>query len=403
MASFQYKAFDKTGRSLSGSVAAVSEKAAFDILSGRGLSPYELKLQQARRRGLGFARRRRIKTRDLSRYMRQMSTLVGAGVTLGDALDTLSRSASLPALAERTKLLKRELRAGNRLSYALERHFPDLPDFVVRLAELGEATGALAAALSDAADRMESEEALQSEIRSALTYPVFLATIGAAIVLLMFVFVVPRFDALIGDNRDAVPAISRAVIGFGVSLRENWPQIVALILGGVAGGWTLQRNKSVRGAMRAQAERLPVVGRFLIDGDVGNWCRTVGVALKNKAHLVAALELGESGCRSRSLRANLEILRREVRAGRPLDEVLAEVEQRIDPMVIDLIRTGRNAGALGEMLLFAAGIFEKSAKERSKQLTALMEPAAILLISLVVGTIVVSIVLAMTSLYDFAV
>lgn len=403
MASFRYKAIDKGGRSLSGSVTADSEKAAFEALAGRGLSPYELKAEQDRAQKRPFLFKTRIKSRDLSRYMRQLSTLLAAGVPLADALDTLSRSAALPALAERTKLLKRELRAGSRLSFALEKHFGDLPDFVIKLAELGEATGALAAALSDAADRMERDEALRSEIQSALTYPIFLASIGTAIVLLMFVFVVPRFDALLGDNREGVPAISRAVIGIGVALRENWPQLIAIFAAAGVAGALLWRNKSVQKFIRAQIEAAPLIGRFLIDADIGNWCRTVGVALKNKAHLIVALELGESGCRSDSLRANLGVLRREVRAGRPLDEVLAEVESRVDPMVIDLIRTGRNAGALAEMLLFAAEIFEKSARERSKRLTALMEPAAILLISLIVGTIVISIVLAMTSLYDFAV
>ncbi|MEO1425669.1 MAG: type II secretion system F family protein, partial [Pseudomonadota bacterium] len=84
----------------------------------------------------------------------------------------------------------------------------------------------------------------------------------------------------------------------------------------------------------------------------------------------------------------------------PLDEALYEAQQDIEPVLIDLIRTGRNAGALGEMMTFAAEIFEKEARERAKKLTALMEPFAVLMIALIVGTIVISIVMAMTSLYD---
>ena len=90
-----------------------------------------------------------------------------------------------------------------------------------------------------------------------------------------------------------------------------------------------------------------------------------------------------------------------MRAGRPLDEALAEACETIDPVVIDLIRTGRGAGALGPMLVFAANLFEKEARERAKRLTALTEPIAILAISLIVGGIVVAIVTAMTSLYQF--
>ncbi|MEO0850614.1 MAG: type II secretion system F family protein, partial [Pseudomonadota bacterium] len=106
------------------------------------------------------------------------------------------------------------------------------------------------------------------------------------------------------------------------------------------------------------------------------------------------------GTRSPRFARNLSLVRRAVRAGRPLDEALYEAQQDIEPVLIDLIRTGRNAGALGEMMTFAADIFEKEARERAKKLTALTEPFAILMISLVVGTIVISIVMAMTSLYD---
>ena len=140
-------------------------------------------------------------------------------------------------LAERTAALRGICGAGRALSTALEDHLPELPDYVMRLTELGEATGSLSKALTDAADRMEYEQAMRAEIRSALTYPAFLASVGGGIVLLMFFFVVPRFANLLGENIDKAPWISRVVISTGSgckatprrrfwrrarSLRESW-------------------------------------------------------------------------------------------------------------------------------------------------------------------------------------
>lgn len=397
--SFVYKALDGSGQQVVGSLDASDEKTAFDLLVQRGLSPFEIKPRQETRSGFQL-RARSVRKRDLARYVRQLATLLNAGVTLLETIETLSQSAAHPVLASRTREIKGDLRAGKRLSDAMELHLPELPDYVVKLAELGEMTGSLPKALTDAADRLDYEETLQSEMRSALSYPAFLASVGGLIVLLMFLFVVPRFSTLLGDRISNAPWLSRVVISSGVWLRENWMVAgvgAAVIIGLIIVVW---RNKEWRDAARTQLEKMPVVGTFLTQAEIGSWARTVGVALENKAPLIDALRLGEDGARSPRFQRNLKLVRRSVRAGRPLDEALYEAQQDIEPVMIDLIRTGRNAGALGEMMTFAAEIFEKEARERAKKLTALTEPFAILMISLVVGTIVISIVMAMTSLYD---
>lgn len=398
--SFRYRALDQQGADVAGDVAALDERSAFEALTARGLTPYEMK--PARQiASPGGGRARRITRKDLVRYLRQLATLISANVNVLETLTTLGQSSAHAALAGRTQAIRRDLRAGRKLSDALAEHIPEFPDYVVRLAELGEATGSLDKALNDAAGRMEYEQTMQSEIRSALTYPAFLATVGGLIVILMFIFVVPRFAALLGDNIAEAPWLSRVVIGFGLWLKERWAFAALAAVGAGAGAVMALRNKTVRASIRTYLESAPMIGAFLRKADVGGWARTVGVALENKARLVDALRLGEAGTRSPRFRRNLELVRRHVRAGQPLDEALFEAQRDIDPVVIDLIRTGRNAGALGEMMIFAAGLFETEARERAKRLTALTEPMAILLIAAIVGTIVVSIVMAMTSLYQF--
>ena len=397
---YSYKALDRNGGAVSGEVTASSERGAYEQLSARGLSPFEIR-PKTRSIRIETAQKRRISKKDLVRYVRQLATLLSANVSILETMTTLSQSAAHPALAARTTLIKKDLRAGRTLSTALQAHLPELPVYVFRLAELGEATGALSRAFGDAADRMEYEATMASEVRQALAYPVFLTVVGTAIVTLMFIFVVPRFAALLGENISQAPWLSRQTIGLGLWLQANWALAAALAAGGAVGVLACFRNQALRQSSISVLESAPVIGPFIKQADVGGWARTVGVALLNKAKLIDALKLGEAGVQSPRFRQNLEIVRRDVRAGRPLEQALAEACPDMDPVVIDLIRTGRSAGALGEMISFAADIFEKDTKEKAKQLTSLTEPMAILAISLIVGVIVLSIVMAMTSLYQF--
>lgn len=397
--SYFYRAIDSQGGDTSGLVEANDEKDAFHKLTARGLSPYEVRTKTETAPSLGRFRSKSISSKDLSRYLRQFATLLTANVTIIEALSTLARSKAHPALAERTKKIITELRAGKKLSDTMEKNLPEFPSYVVRLADLGEATGSLSKALSDAADRMEYDLGVQSDIRAALTYPSFLFFFGGLIVLAMFTFVVPRFATLLGDQLSEAPAISRATINFGLWMQQNAAVAVIGALAIIAAIIMALRNNSVQEALRDFLEKTPMVGTLLRKTEMGGWCRTVGVALLNKAQLVDALALGESGTRSPSIKRGLSQVRKQVRAGRPLEEALADAVPDFDEIVFDLIRTGRNAGALGDMLVFAAKLFEQEQKERTKRLTALAEPVAIAGIAVIVGAIVVSIVLAMTSLY----
>ncbi|MEO0983334.1 MAG: type II secretion system F family protein [Pseudomonadota bacterium] len=395
MADFDFKALDREGREVDGVLEAADQDLVFEKLRDRGLSPLSIRPKHKPVR-LGFGRS--ITKKDLTRQMRQLSTLLASGVPLLEAIDSLSRSDAHPELAERARGMRRMLRAGGSLSEALEKQYPTLPTYVPRLAELGEATGRIGEALTEAADQMEYEERVASEFRSALMYPAFLATTGTVIVLLMFFFIVPRFAELLNQSQANIPPISHAVISFSLWFRANW----MIFLGGAAVvviGLPLLFRSSA-GMWPALAERLPVISGFQKRSELASWSRTLGGAITHGAELLTALQLAERGVRGPGLKRGLSNARSAVRSGKSLDVALDEHVQGMDRMTIDLVRTGRASGKVGEMLLFAANIYDTELREQTKRFTSLAEPVAIVLISLIVGTIVISIVLAMTSLYE---
>lgn len=400
MAKFKYKALDRNSVTVKGEIEAATEDAACVVLEKRRLDVFQI--SELTPTSDLFTIQRRVKPTDLARYIRQLATLLSAGVSLLDALGSLAKSNAHPTLAVASDKIRKDLRSGERLSNAIEQHLPTLPRYVARLAELGEATGQSAKALSDAADRMEYEDSMRAEIKTALSYPAFLSVVGSAIVFLLFLFVVPKFDMLIGNNRENLPFLSKLVIGAGAGLKANLVTVLAVFFAIVAGIVLALRQSQWRANIRTSLESLPVIGPVLIQADLGGWARTVGIALDNGADLLSALRLGEFSVQSSRLRSRFQDARTEIRAGRNIDEVLDENIPDFDPLTIDLIRTGRTSGGLADMLLFVGKTQENQTRELTKRLAGLAEPVAILLISLIVGTIVISIVLAMTSLYDFA-
>jgi len=397
---YKYKAFDQSSNSIQGVIDASSEETAYKKLSIRNLNVFLLKEQTE---NFSFNFSKKVRDRDLARYITQLATLLGAGVGLLEALDSLSKSKVHVALAKASSNIRTDLRAGGKLSETITQHLPNIPDYVPQLVELGEVTGQSAKVLMDAAERMEYEYNNRNEIKTALSYPIFLAVSGIAIVLLLFVFVVPRFESILGANRDSLPLISKIVMNTSSVVTKQFPIFLLLLAIIVGGSVLLIKNKNIRQHMATSLERFWIVGHALVQSDLGGWARTVGIALDNKADLLSALRLGMAGVRSNRIRSGMLTTYNDIRAGRDIDEVLSENIPDFDPLTIDLIRTGRTSGKLAEMLLFVGQMQEKETREQLKRITALIEPMAILLISFIIGTIVIGIVLAMTSLYDFEV
>jgi len=396
MAKFAFRALNKDGSEVTGRQDARSQKAAFDELKERGLYPVSIIAEKPPTRLFG---QRKLTRKDLSQSIRQLATLLSAGVPLLSAVESLMRSNAHPELSDRAEKLSQHLRSGESLPGGLEKFYPELPVYVTKLAELGDATGKTAETLTDAADRMASEDKLKSDLQSALTYPMILGGVGTAIILMMFLFVIPRFGALIEESGADVPPVSRAVIETGVWLQANW----VIAFGGAVAAFFLIRLLIAQNsaALSGLARRLPGIGKLLWRADLTTWCRTMGIALTNGAPLLTALDLASGAVQSETFEAQLAGVKRAVKGGTELDQAFSNSVNQADPMLMDLLHTGIRSATLDKMMLLAADLYEEDLQSLMKRLTGIAEPVAILLLSLIVGGLVISIVMAMTNLYQF--
>lgn len=393
---FRYKGFRADGSEVEGRISASDEADALNQLGAQRITPFELKSGEAARRF------ERVKARpvDRARFLRQLAMLARAGTPLLACFDSLIEDEPCREISEQARLMRADLRAGERLSGALSERMTGLPDYVPRLIELGEATGSLPARLTEISAQLEADRAAAEEIRNALAYPSFLAIAGAGAVLFIFTAVVPRFSALLADSRGEIPALSRFVLTIGEFAGANVLTILISLAGLVLIATRLLAVPAAQRQLLMLAFSIPLLGRFLSAADTARWARISGTALAAGAGLIDALILAERAVRSPRRQAGLAEVRRAVRSGAALEQALRE-HTDMDAMTINLVRTGRLSGDLAALLLFVAETGEGETRNLAKRLTALAEPLAIAFIAGVIGVVVIALVLAMSSLYDF--
>ena len=400
--SYSYRALDADGQPCQGVVVAGDEAAALRDLVRQGLMPISVNAPGAPAALASSASRSgRVSGADRVSLVQELATLLGAGISLAEALPSLAQAYAAHALGPALVGLDRDVRAGQRFSEALARSPLGLPPYVVALAEAGEAGGELAGALRDAAVQMEHERRIGQELRNALVYPAVLVLSGVLAVLVIFVGVVPRFASLLKSSRADVPALSRAVIEAGLFVKQN---LLAFGLGTTA-LMLITVVALSRPAVRAAAfdvlSRTPVVGPWLLRLEIGRWTTVLGQLLANRVPIITALVLSSGALRLKRLRNDLAAAPRELERGRTLSDVLGGLDW-FPATRLNLVRVGERSGELPRMLAVLGAMETDAARTLQKRALALIEPAAILLIGGVIGFIMVAVMMAITSLNTVA-
>lgn len=397
MARFVYKAYGQDGEPITGEVAAETDADARAHIIRQGAVPYELaRADAATRRSSG-----RAAPKDVLTALRQLSALLRARVGLLDAWAVLASSAPHPDLRSRADAVTRELRAGERLGDAWRKVGPPAPEYVLRLIEAGEKSGALAETLSDSVEQMSFQQKVVTELRGALAYPAFLVFAGLAVTLFILGFVVPRFAEIAASNDADIPGFAALVLTLGVFVSQNFLLVLAGLIALAAGGFLLLKSEGGRATVLNAMSAIPFAARLITDIDMARWAGVVSLSLRHGVHLTEALEQAGSVVASPRRRAQLAKVDGDLREGGALAESLKR-RSDIDVSDISIIEASETAGELAEGLKLVSEQRREAAMRRLEEATRFFEPAAITIVAVFVGLIVVTLVLTMTSFYDFA-
>ena len=328
-----------------------------------------------------------------------LAGLLGHGVALDDALD-LAGADHPGARALAARLLGR-VRAGLALSEALANE-PGVTAYHLALLRAGEASGSLGQSFTRLAAHLAAAAALRAQLISALTYPALLLVVAVISLSIVLGVVVPQFRPLFANAGNRLPAATRLVLDFSDGMRQVGPFL--LLLPGAA--WIGLRLYAAaparRIALSRMVGRIPVLGPTLAAASHARLARTLGSLLESRVPLLDALALTRDTIGSPAVAQALGSVIATVRTGVPLHTAFAQTGL-FPASMVHILRLGGETGQVDATLLRLADRFDAQLRDRSKRLLALLEPALIVTLGVIVGAIVVAILSGLLSINSLAV
>jgi general secretion pathway protein F len=386
MDSFRYQALDMAGRSVSGVVQADTPRDARAQLRARGLLPSFLQENAARpwARGISAAQ--------LSLLTRQLATLLDSGLTLEQALAALIEEAEAPATRQLLAGVKAEVMAGASLAVALGSHAGSFPEFYRALVQGGEDSGALPTVLAHLADYLDARQALRQKTSLALLYPVLVGVVALAIVTGLLVYVVPQVVQVFQQSRQALPWLTRALIGLSDFLRAAWPYLLLVFAATAVTVHLALRRPAYRRRWHAFLLALPWLGPLVRGVDTSRFASTLAILVAGGVPLLGALASAARAMGNAVMREAVERAIERVREGVSLARALGET-RAFPPLLVHLVASGELSGKLEQMLGRAARLETQSLERRLAVFLTLLEPVMILVMGAVVLLIVLAILL----------
>ena len=394
MGAYRYVAVDRHGKEQKGVLEGDTPRQIRQHLRERSLLPVrvmevETRSPMQRRR---FALVRRVSALDLALLTRQLATLVRAGLPLEEALLAVSEHSERPRikgilLGVRTKVLE-----GHTLASGLE-GFPNaFPHVYHATVAAGEQAGKLDSVLERLADYTESRHSLRQKVSHALIYPTVLTGLALAIVVLMLVYVVPKVVGVFENTGQALPILTRILIGVSTFLQDWWWLVLAgIAVAAVAINRLLSREDNRRRYHRWLLT-LPVFGRVTRGINTARFTRTLSILTSSGVPVLEALRIGGSVVTNLPMRDAVEEATVRVREGGAIGRALAQ-SKLFPPMSIHLISSGEASGELDAMLERAAGHQENEMDSLLGTMLSILEPALIIFMGLIVLAIVLAILL----------
>ncbi|MCK4509197.1 MAG: type II secretion system inner membrane protein GspF [Desulfuromonadales bacterium] len=392
---FEYTGLDGQGRKVSGRIDGAGRSLVSQQLREQGIFPTELHESSSphvRRRWSNLLVSLQRSTAELASATRQLATLLGAGLSLDVALNTVAEQTDQPMIGRVLADVREEVIQGNPLHQALARHRAVFPDLFINMVQVGENSGTLDEALQRLADFLESQARTRARIQAALAYPVLMTLVGSGVLAFLFVFVVPKITRMLQEMEMALPWPTLLLINL-VDFLTSWWWLLTIGLV-VAVTLLLRYRRTESGRLRTDQMLLqaPLFGRLLLLIATSRFSRTLGTLLQSGVPLIKALDISRNLLANRVLSLAVEGAIVQVQEGGSLATALRE-SAVFPPMLIQVTAAGEKSGKLEEMLFRVADTYEHQSDLSITGMLSLLEPLMILFMGGVVGFAVLAILL----------
>ncbi|HWP94801.1 MAG TPA: type II secretion system F family protein [Gammaproteobacteria bacterium] len=385
--SFTWEGTDKKGNRVSGKTLATSEVAVKAELRRQGILPIKIKKQSALS---GAAKGRKITPGDIAVFMRQLATMMKAGVPLVQSFEIVGKGHENPRMQDLILDIKSSVEAGASLTEALRKHYLYFDNLTVNLVEAGEQSGALETLLDKIATYKEKTEAIKKKIKKALTYPIAVLVVAFVVTAVILIYVIPQFESLFQGFGADLPAFTKMVIDLSYFVRDKG-YIILIALGGAGYGFVEGKKRSAkfRENLDKLALKMPVIGDILRKAAIARFARTLQTMFAAGVPLVEALESVAGATGNIIYETAILRMRDQVATGQQLN--LAMSQTGLFPnMVVQMIAIGEESGAIDTMASKVADFFEQEVDDAVDNLSSLMEPLIMAILGVLVGGLVVA-------------
>src|SRR5256885_1153183 len=421
MARFNYVALDARGQEASGLLEATSSNAAISQLRQAGYFPTSVIEEaiispdgkEARRRtptaarvtkprakkGIVLFQRRKVKSKILMIFTRQLATLIDAGLPLLRSLNVLAKQERDPVLKRTTEALSDSVQSGNTFSDALAQHPKIFNELYISMVKAGELGGVLEVVLTRLAEFQEKAQKVKGKVLSAMIYPIIVMTMAVVIMGFLLCFIVARFEAIFQDmlGDKPLPGITIFVITISNFAKDNWAILIGAGIALIMGIKLLGRTPGGRGLIDQLKLRVPLFGDLIRQTAISRFSRTLGTLVTSGVSILQALDITRDTAGNTVIANAISQVHDRVKEGESIVQPL-EASGAFPPMVVSMIDVGEETGQLPDMLLKIADVYDDEVDNAVTALTSILEPLMIVFLAVVVGTIVIALFLPLISI-----
>lgn len=400
MAGFNYIAVDKQGKKQKGAVEANDELDLKKRLRSQGLVLVSAtKSNKVSKKGKGLTFKGGINSYDITLITRQIATMLESGISLLRALTIIEKQAEKQKLRDMFSQIKSDVSQGQTLSSALSKNPRFFDKLYVSMVKAGEASGSLDVVLVRLAKGKEEAEELKGKVKGAMVYPVIVVIVSFAIVFLLMTFVVPRFAEMFSGAGMQMPMLTQIVMNASDFMQKFWYIVLGII--GFVGYSISKAIKTPKGKMKFDKFilKIPMIGPLMRKVAVARFTRTMATLLSSGVPILVAFDIA-SDTSGNTIISNAVILaRNSIKEGNTIAKPL-EQSGEFPVMVTQMIEVGEESGTITEMLNKVSDFIETDIKQGLTALVSAMEPLAIVIMAVVVGTIVIALFLPLFSISD---
>lgn len=375
----------RDGRRLKGLRREVSAAKIRSDLQRDGISPLKVRPKRLRR-----SQRRAIKPADVAFMVRELATVLEAGLPVVQALDITAESQHQARMQDVLESLSREVAAGSSLSEALKRHPKYFGGLHISLVAAGERSGRLGELLASLATWLERRERIRKKISSALSYPAAVLGIAVVVVSLMLIYVVPEFERMFAGYGAELPPLTRLIVNLSQGLREDgltW--LIVLIIGAGVLTWTRRRLPGGRNFEDRLKLALPLLGSLFARAALARFMRTLATLLAAGLPAIEALDAAAGSCGNRVYESAIRQARDDVATGQGLRRAMTYLEA-LPPALVQMVGVGEETGRLSEMCSHLADRYDEALQTAADRLGALLEPLLMAILGILIGGLVLA-------------